>query len=168
MLEELEFYTFEFVNQREDQESADYGHSKLAQIIPGRLQTLRLGLNAHGASLIMKKVNHLFSFVLDSCPLLKTFDLSGCIDDGYYTLNLDFRNHAHLKCVEIDLEQCNAYTFRHVLGVIWKNSFEPFGAEEWDRKLREEKEAGEEHHHTINLAWDVSNRDIQFNLADVS
>lgn len=88
----------------------------------------------------MKKYNTFFLFILESCALLEEFKLSGHYprrfsdaiglllhkhlltkDDSKGTLCLDFRQHAQLKYIEINMKGCKYYTFHHHPGKKWKN-----------------------------------------------
>lgn len=69
---------------------------------------------------MMEKCNRLFKFVLDSCTLLEKFPLYGEIE-AQGVLDLDFRQHAQLKDIEIDLQGCRCYTFNNDFDIKWIN-----------------------------------------------
>lgn len=85
-----------------------------------KLKSLSLKFGTHGEKDIMEKCNLLLQFTLKACPQLEEIKLKGFVSAAG-TLKLDFRRHAHLKYVEIDLKGCRYYTFYHPPGKKWKN-----------------------------------------------
>lgn len=122
---------------------------------------LSLKFYTHGQNGTMKNTNHLFQFILASCPLLEEFKSEG-YNHVFGILNLDFSRHAQLKYIEINVDGCRYYTFNQQLyfGNKWKNIGECM-SENDNLSVKDQKRLP----YHINLAWMESNH-VKLQLAD--
>ncbi|KAI7896642.1 uncharacterized protein EV154DRAFT_476289 [Mucor mucedo] len=127
----------------------------MVSIIRSKIQKLYLTLNCEINS-TMQQLNQVMEFVIQSCPLLVEFSLSGSILlSEIRSLRLCFFYHEDLKTIEINIKGVHYYVFSWEdgkQGHQWKDYNEL--AEKWDptwKKLH------------VDIAW--RNKDAQLILA---
>lgn len=166
-LEHLAFDNMVLFDEDSEQHAIIYG--KLNVVRPGQLKSLSLSFNTSGRytsnmmengddSMMMKKCNDLFKFVLGSCPLLEEFKLNGWIG-AYSALNLDFRQHDQLKYIGIDLKGCRYYIFDNNFDMKWKNV-----AIQMLKSDITQFELLHYYPYFINLAW-ITNNNVKLQLS---
>lgn len=100
----------------------DLLYNKLSNAVQmGRLESFNFTYDTD-TSISVAKSNHLFAFILQSCPHLKEFDLSTFDNnfDARGDINLDFRRNLSLRYIGIDMSHCRYYTFSHHFGKYWR------------------------------------------------
>jgi hypothetical protein len=161
-LESLTFYFLQVVVEMHIEDNAFY--SKLAIINPSRkMKSLRSSLitDTMAQKDIMEMCNRLFRFVLQSCPLLQTFHLSGNIE-ACGAFSLGFRHLDQLKEVKFEMRHYKYYIFYHISGRRW-SSINKLSTEYDLTAVQEERYP----YYYINLAWKTTAiNNIGFELAD--
>lgn len=131
--------------------------SKLDTVNRGQLKATYLNFYINSRGVTMTRCNLLFNFILHSRPLLQDFKLLGRIDSRG-ALDLDYRQHAGLVCIEIDLKGCRYYILYKHFAKQWKNV---------DERILEEDigiEVQKKLPYFINLTW-MDQNNVKLKLA---
>lgn len=133
--------------------NGDLFSSKLTNINVGRLETVGLvDINIPKSDVSVKISNLILSFVLQSCPNLKNLVLNAdqCLNPR--GINLDFRRNRLLQHIQLNMPNCQYYTFHHEFGKYWRDINDEITQEDF---ARSEKKHLLYH---VNLAWDASTK----------
>ncbi|KAG2207768.1 hypothetical protein INT47_011888 [Mucor saturninus] len=127
----------------------------LVPIVRSKMKKLYLTLSCGGTS-TMHEVNRVMDFVLQSCPLLVDFSLSGTMSlSKIKILKLCFFYHEDLKTIKIDIKGVHYYVFS------WTEGKQGFQWADYNELADKQDPTNERLH--VDIAW--RNKDAQLILA---